>query len=438
MKQILLNLSLVSTLFMSSAAQSPNVILIMADDMGYECLTANGAMEYQTPNLDRLAQTGMRFTNVYSQPLCTPSRVKIMTGKHNFRNYEYFGYLNPNQKTIGNLMKEAGYRTCISGKWQLNGLSYELPGHEDVKRPYHFGFDEYCLWQLNRPRKDGERYADPLIYQNGARLENVQDRYGPDIFVEFICDFMEKNAEAPFFIYYPMVLVHDPFVPTPDSPEWKNLETRGEKDNRYFIDMVNYTDKIIGIIESKLKQLELEDNTILIFTADNGTNTRIVSKTKDGPYLGGKSLTTQRGIHVPFVISWPGQLENGSDYDGLVDFSDFYPTLAELTASDISNEIIDGQSFYAVLKGDLNQKKSTILMHYDPEWGKTSRHRNRFVMNDSLKMYQSGSMFRFRSDIDEKNMVPVSEVDPNLTKSFKEMLELVDKDFPWKEKTTNP
>jgi len=142
----------------------------MADDMGYECLGCNGSTEYRTPVLDNLASKGIRFEHCYSQPLCTPSRVKIMTGKFNFRNYEDFGYLNPDENTFGNLLKDAGYATCIAGKWQLNGLNRDNPGNQDVTRPYHFGFDEYCLWQLNRKRSEGERFANPLITQNGEDL----------------------------------------------------------------------------------------------------------------------------------------------------------------------------------------------------------------------------------------------------------------------------
>ncbi len=198
--------------------QLPNIVLILADDMGYECLGCNGSTEYQTPNLDRLAAEGIRFEHCYSQPLCTPSRVKIMTGQYNFRNYEDFGYLNPNQKTFANLLKDAGYATCIAGKWQLNGLNRNNPGNQDVNRPFHFGFDEYCLWQLHHQKKDGERYADPLITQNGKDLPRKSDLYGPQIFADYICDFIDRKSDKPFFVYYPMVLVHDPFVPTPDSP----------------------------------------------------------------------------------------------------------------------------------------------------------------------------------------------------------------------------
>lgn len=417
-----------------SKIKRPNVILIMADDMGTECLAVNGATEYQTPNLDRLSKTGMRFTNVIAQPLCTPSRVKLMTGKHNYRNYEYFGYLNPNQKSIGNLMREAGYKTCISGKWQLNGLSFELPGYEDVNRPNHFGFDEHCLWQVSRPRSDGERFANPLIYQNGKELDGLEDKYGPDIFSDFICEFIDKHAEEPFFIYYPMVLVHNPFVPTPDSPEWDSADTRNEKNNKYFKDMVDYTDKIVGKIEQKLIERGIDQNTILIFTGDNGTNVSLTTQTKSGPYPGGKSFTTQRGVHVPFVVSWPGGIKQIGDYDGIVDFNDFYPTLAEITQTDVSDEVLDGQSFVPVLKGDFSDSKNSTLIHYDPMWGKTSQNRNRFALTDAYKLYQDGSFFHFESDIDEQNPLDeLSESEKEIKDKLTVMLEKASAESEWKE-----
>lgn len=415
--------------------EKPNVILIMADDMGVECLSINGATEYQTPNLDRLSKTGMRFTNVISQPLCTPSRVKLMTGKHNYRNYEYFGYLNPNQKTIGNLMKEAGYSTCISGKWQLNGLSFELPGHEDVTRPNHFGFDEHCLWQLNRPRKDGERFANPLIYRNGQELKGLEEKYGPDIFADFICEFIDNHADEPFFVYYPMVLVHDPFVPTPDSPEWDSPETRNEKDRKYFKDMVDYTDKIVGRIEQTLIDNGIDKNTILIFTGDNGTNKNITTQTKNGPYRGGKSFTTQRGVHVPFMVNWPIGIKQPGDYAGMIDFNDFYPTLAEIAQVDVSDELLDGQSFLPVLYGDFTELKNSTLIHYDPMWGNTSKNRNRFALTDSYKLYQDGMFYNYKEDIDEiKPLYELSETNKEIRNTLQTSLEKVEKESPWIDK----
>ena len=117
--------------------KKPNVVLILADDLGYETLSCNGSLSYKTPNLDQLASQGIRFTQFYSNPLCSPSRVGIMTGKYNFRNYEYFEYLNPSQKTFGNLMQDAGYVTAIAGKWQLNGIRWQYPSALDPSTVNH-------------------------------------------------------------------------------------------------------------------------------------------------------------------------------------------------------------------------------------------------------------------------------------------------------------
>ena len=144
--------------------KSPNIILIMSDDMGYECLSCNGSTSYSTPELDKLAAEGIRFTHCYSQPKCTPSRVKIMTGKYNYKNYIDFGYLDPGEQTFGNILRDAGYKTMVAGKWQLNGVNTNEPECGDLQRPDHFGFDEYCLWWLD---EKGPRYVNPRIVQNG-------------------------------------------------------------------------------------------------------------------------------------------------------------------------------------------------------------------------------------------------------------------------------
>ena len=310
----------------SQNEQQPNIVLIMADDMGYECLGVNGSTEYETPNLDRLSSKGIRFDHAYSQPLCTPSRVKIMTGKYNYRNYEDFGYLNPNQETFGNLLKEAGYATCIAGKWQLNGLNRNNPGNQDKDRPHHFGFDEYSLWQLHHKRSEGERFANPLITQNSVDLPRDEDVYGPQVFADFVCDFIERKSDQPFFVYYPMVLVHDPFVPTPDSPEWSDPDRRYENDTAYFADMMAYTDKIAGQIEAKLKEEGVWENTLFIFTADNGTHPSVYTSTNYGEVRGGKGLNINTGNHVPLIVSWPRIIQKSRVSEAMVSFNDFLPT----------------------------------------------------------------------------------------------------------------
>jgi arylsulfatase A len=430
-------LSLVS-LAANSQESRPNIVLIMADDMGYECLSCNGSLSYQTPNLDRIAEQGIRFTHCISQPLSTPSRLKMMTGKYNYRNYEYFEYLNPSQKTFGNYLKEAGYLTCIAGKWQLNGIFYNLPGNQDIDRPHHFGFDEYCLWQLNQPRENGERYANPLIIKNGLKMEGLGSSYGPDIFSDFICDFIDRSSDKPFFIYYPMVLVHDPFVPTPDSPEWVDPSGRYERNNLHFKEMVEYTDKIVAKIESKLKEKGVLDNTILIFTGDNGTNVSITTLTKEGPLKGGKSFTTDAGCHVPLIVSWPKYRKSAGVYDPLIDFSDFAPTLIEAAGGSIAPNVFDGKSYLPVLKGESGPNKETVFVHYDPQWGNASKNRNRFARTIDYKLYLGNRFYKVNYDPLELN--PLSKLTEEENKIRTELQKILDKaenESPWIERRNN-
>jgi arylsulfatase A len=382
----------------------PNIILIMADDMGYECLGSYGSASYQTPHLDRMAAEGVRFEHCYSQPLCTPSRVQIMTGKYNFRNYTDFGYLDPKEKTFGNLFKDAGYSTCIAGKWQLNGFYRDKkPGWEDLNRPYEFGFDEYCLWQVSKEKSEGERYANPLVIQNGKELPRNENQYGPDVFSDYVIDFIDRKKQSPFFIYYPMNLVHDPFVPTPNSQNWDNPALHYRVDTAYFRDMVAYSDQLVGKIYNKLEREGLLENTLIIFTGDNGTDVNIISKMKDGRYIqGDKGNMTDGGTRVPLIAYWKGKSLEGVVVNDLVDFTDFLPTLAEAASITIPKEwIADGQSFLPQVLGNPSKVKAYIYMYYKPEWG---RFRNGvFVRNQTYKLYDDGRFYDVEQDVLEKS-----------------------------------
>src|SRR5688572_25386512 len=170
---------------LTAAERKPNVILIMADDFGYEAVTANGGESYKTPHLDRLAATGMRFEHCHVQPLCTPTRVQLMTGIYNVRNYVEFGLLDPNATTFAHLLKKAGYATGICGKWQL-GQAKELP--------QHFGFDESFLWQHTRRPP---RYANPGLEHNGAEKDFNRGDYGPKLINDFAIDFVARHRDRP-------------------------------------------------------------------------------------------------------------------------------------------------------------------------------------------------------------------------------------------------
>jgi len=403
--------------------QKPNIILIMADDMGYECLRCNGSTSYKTPVLDKMAENGIRFTQCISQPLCTPSRVKIMTGMYNYRNYEYFGYLNTNQRTFGHVMKEAGYATCIAGKWQLNGLAFDLEGYKDPTRPTQMGFDEHCLWQLTHTRSEGERFANPLLELNGEVMELDEDAYGPDVFKDFILDFIDRKKDSSFFVYFPMVLVHEPFVPTPDSEEWQNPEKRYEKDTSFFSDMMTYTDKIVGEIQSKLEEHGLSDNTLLIFTADNGTHVTITSQTTSGPVKGGKGNTIDAGTRVPLIVTWPGTLKGSKVYDGLIEFSDFFSTFANIVGIEVD---CDGVSFLDLLTGENFIGRETAYVYYDPQWSKNvDRYRGQFARTTTHKLYGNGNFYNIEVDQLEEHPLDHTQLTADEARIKEKLLEIL-------------
>ena len=383
----------------------PNVILIMADDLGYEALGINGADEYKTPVLDSLALNGINFNNAYSQPLCTPTRVKIMTGKPNYVNYEYFTYLNPNQKTFGNLFQENGYKTALAGKWQLNGVQFDLDNNQDLDRPYKFGFDEYCLWWL---RERGDRFANPNIVQNGEKLNRGIDDYGPDIFTDFIVDFIDKNKDDPFFIYYPMALVHDPFLPTPDSVDWNDLEKRN-KGNKpiYFSDMLTYMDKIVGRISNTLDKNKL-DNTILIFIGDNGTDTKVVTLNKGVEIRGAKGSTIKYASNVPMIVNWKSQIKQGFNSDAMIDFTDFYATFEDIL--NLNNQQSYGKSILPLMTNNYYNERNVLITYYDPMWRDTTMGRGVYAQNKEYKLYKNGNFFNFSKDLYEKNPIDMNKL----------------------------
>jgi len=374
----------------------PNIVFIMADDLGYEGLSSNGSLSYNTPNLDKLAADGMRFTHCYSQPVCTPSRVQIMTGRYNFRNYKQFGFLDLKEKTFGHYLQDAGYVTGIAGKWQLgNG----------IEAPFMEGFDEYCVWQIynNIAGKDvrGSRYADPKLYKNGQLIDGNDGLYGPDLCAEFVLDFIEKNQSRPFFIYYPMILTHDPFVPTPNSDEWE--EDPFQRDTSFFRDMVVYSDSIVGLIRHKLKDLGLEDNTYLFFTGDNGTSRSIFTHTDRGIVRGGKSLTHEYGIHVPMIVYAPDRISAGQVSRALVDFTDFLPTLTSIAGIDLSKKpILDGYNLLPILHGEVDETRDFIYGYY---WkrGRNPLDIKEYVRTHEYKYYRKGKLYNPEIDPEENN-----------------------------------
>ncbi|MFB3132915.1 MAG: sulfatase-like hydrolase/transferase [Rhodothermales bacterium] len=386
----------------ASPPQRPNIILIMADDLGYEALGVNGSTSYHTPNLDALARDGMRFTRCYSTPLCTPSRVQLMTGKYNFRNYIGFGLLDPKERTFGHLLRDAGYRTAIVGKWQLYGneRQRELAGRGG-SLPGQAGFDEHSLWQV---KERGWRFKDPHLDVTGRPVQTYPGAYGPDKFVDYIGDFLERHRDQPFFLYYPMVLTHDPFRPTPDHPAYDTLDPAGVNDTTYFADNVAYMDKIIGRIVGQLDRLGLRENTLLLFMGDNGTDRDVVSRVGDRRIRGDKGHPTEAGTHVPMIANWPGVIDPGAVNDNLIDFTDFLPTFIEAAGLEAPEEgVSDGLSFYRQLVGTADTTRAWVFCHYAPRWGRFAPRR--FVHDTDWKLYGDGTFYHVATDPEEQHPV---------------------------------
>jgi len=390
--------------YLSAKTKRPNVLLIMADDVGIDGFGCYGGSSYATPQIDALAANGMRFTHAYSQPLCTPTRVQIMTGKYNHRNWSYFGILDPREKTFGHLMKEAGYRTCIAGKWQLQ--SYDPPDfpNADLRRGAGMrvdqaGFDEHCLFHSWDTEDKGSRYADPTYFRNGSLVTEEKGKYGPDRSVEFLLDFMKRHREDPMFLYFPMALPHWPMMPTPDSEEWQDPQQRSVEKIELFADMVTYMDKLVGRLVAGLDQLGLRENTLVLFYSDNGTHLEISSTLKGKEVRGGKATPLQTGIRVPLVANWTGTIPPGSVTSDLVDASDFYPTLAELGETKISiEEGIDGISFVGTLLNRKGPRRESCFFWYDPRpgWDKNRFSRHIFALDHKYKLFDDGRMFDIR------------------------------------------
>jgi arylsulfatase A len=379
----------------------------MADDVGSECLGCYGGTSYETPHLDALAGGGMRFESFFSTPMCVPSRISLMTGTYGFRNYERSKELSEaldpgREPTFGNVLSGLGYETCVAGKWQM--CEFDQPGYAD--HATRCGFDEHCLWAW---RSNGEllsRYFDPVIWQNGARNDQLAGRYGPDVYCDYLIDFILRNRNRPFFAYYPMALAHGPFSPTPDSSLLKRMlyqmpvQVYRRVRPTFFVDQVAYLDKLVGRIVAALDANGLRENTLLVFLTDNGTPGQVVSFKGDDRVPGGKGTATDRGTNVPLIASWPGMIEPGSSCNDLTDLSDVLPTLVQVAGRSLpAGSPVDGRSFAPQLAGEPGSPR---------EWAYIGSTRweglkaPRALRSRRWKLLDNGELFDMENDPDEQ------------------------------------
>ncbi len=339
----------------------PNIVFIMVDDLGKEWISCYGAGEIRTPHIDALATDGMRFTSAYSMPQCTPSRVTLLTGQYPWRtgwvnHWDVprwgVGYFDPAHYTsVARLLKSAGYATAAAGKWQINDFRV-VP---DAMRRH--GFDDWCMWtgyEADNP-PSGERYWDAYV-NTPEGSQTHRGKFGPDVYTDFLIDFAKRHRDEPMFLYFPLCLTHGPLVPTPDEPEASETYAKHKA-------MVRYTDKLVGRLVSALDDLGIRDNTIVIFTTDNGTSGGLSGTLKGRKVRGGKGKKWEAGVCEPFIVSGPGLVPAGVVTDALTDFADLLPTFAELGGATLPKDTtIDGKSIAPLLLGKTDDSPREWIM----------------------------------------------------------------------------
>ncbi len=333
-----------------------------------------------------------------------------------------FGTLDLSQRTFAHSVKEAGYKTCVAGKWQLSP--------DNLNGPYEAGFDEYCLWHFQGKKmgNKGSRFKSPQLYENTKLVEGTEGKYGPDYATNYICDFMTRNKENPFVVYYPMILVHNPFDPTPDSVDWE-VTDKSRSGLEHFRDMVSYMDKKIGQIADKLDELGLRENTLLMLTGDNGTNRSLESPFPPrGTIKGGKGQMIDDGTHVAFVANWPAQIKPGTVVESPIDFANVFPTITEVTGAKTPDDI-DGESMVPLFHGDETKARGWVFIDYSRTGNPDYRH---FVRNKRYKLYSSGELYDIPNDWMEENALTNPETQA-VRKRLQRVLDKILKDHPLKE-----
>jgi len=393
MKQniIILIALLISPFAILQAADKPNVIFILADDLGIGNVSCYGSDKYKTNNIDKLASGGTRFTQAFTAALCGPSRALIMTGRYAFRN----GSTNQDacmkmpiaELRLAQTFKAAGYATSAIGKWG------QLPGE-----PNEAGFDDYLRFNgsgfyWNKNKSKGGAYR-----ANGKELKLGEKEYMPDLMHNQAVSFIKKNQTKPFFLYYSMVHVHGDIQPTPDSAaDSKDL----------YSDNILYMDKLVGKLVAELDSLKLRENTLIIFMGDNGT-----AKGQDKlSTIGGRNVSGVKGTMlecgglVPMIANWPGKTPAGKVSANLVDSTDFLPTFADLIGTKLpENVIFDGNSLAPQLRGEEGKKRQFVYNQLASMW---------YVRNAGWKLNQLGELYDMSGAPFTEKLVTVDNQDTN-------------------------
>ncbi len=357
---------------LAAGPTKPNIIFVLADDLGIDGVSCYGADRHQTPHIDALAGSGLRFSTCYASPLCGPSRCLLMTGRYAFRtggltNQSWRGdgpgAKSANEYPMARLMKQAGYATGQAGKWRQVGES-----------PRDWGFDEY----LTDNTASGW-YWETKYNKNGRVLDLPDGTYGPDVIQNFTFDFLRRHKEQPFFFYYAMHLVHKPTLRTPDT-------LRGTKNiDKLYDDNIRYMDKQLGALMAELDKLGLRRNTLLLFSGDNGTAAGYPAPVHGRMINGWKGSMLEGGSRVPLIASWPDVTPAGKVLDDIVSFADPYATFAELAGVKPPKGFkTDGHSFAPQLRSEPGEPRAWAYVQLGAHW---------YVREPGFKLNEAGKLF---------------------------------------------
>lgn len=442
-----------------NASQKPNIIFILADDLGYGDLGCYGQTKIRTPNIDLLAKNGMRFTDHYSgQAVCSPSRASLLLGQHMGHcrikdNGE--AILTDKDVTVANLLQDTGYKTGMIGKYGLMGDHDRLdhptndlshPGHPNNKGfdhwfgftnqgAAHFYYPDY-LWRNKEKIQYPENQGD-IRDATGHYKPNKNLKHAHDLFYEEAVTFIQTNKENPFFLYLPFAIPHAELaVPEgdPDLAYYRTLKweekprkvggggRRGDagygtrwmegycavkEPNATYAAMITKMDRSIGKIVALLKQLEIDRNTLVIFTSDNGASNeggqQLDFFQSSGPFRGKKRSIYEGGTRVPFIASWPGTIQAGSVTRHQSGFNDFMLTACEIAGADLGKAKTDGISYLPTLLGQPEKQQKPGYRYFT--WKKSEAVRVgdwKLIMHEK-KEYE---LFNLKEDIwEQKNVV---------------------------------
>ncbi|MAG54987.1 MAG: hypothetical protein CMJ83_01720 [Planctomycetes bacterium] len=385
------------------AQDRPNLIVILADDAGAECFGCYGGESYRTPHLDRMAREGLRYDNAFTQPLCTPTRVELLTGRSNARNYVGFSVLKPSERTFAEVLRGAGYRTFVAGKWQLLAAEHYPPHIRGTgSTPEQAGFEGHVLWQVEAL---GKRHWTPTMTSNGRTKKMGADDYGPDVALDGAIKWIDDGGDKPFLLFWPMILPHAPFIVPPGRDG-----DRARRDKKHFGSMVEHLDGQVGRLLDHLRERKLTKNTLVLFIGDNGSPRNVTSVRSGKRIRGMKARPNDAGCRVPFVLWAPGRVEGGRATPDLVSTVDVFPTLLQAANVQVPKDRpLDGRSFLGRATGTGGEARRWVTFHHHPRPQTRPRSKpQRWARDTRWQLFDDGRLFDVAADPLLKNPLPQS------------------------------